>query len=137
MEALREKLVRVETQAKEVMERVEVAEAAWVARDLERRLGKQAELTEAAVADSEAREESARQTLGRAKEELRLREARHSQQITRLVGAIERVRGKWESLRNANRRVLEKKRCEIAERREALRHASSTWISVKSDGYNG
>ena len=86
-----------------------------------------------AVADAEAREESARQTLGRSKEELRLREARHSQQITRLAGAVERVRGKWESLRNANRRVLEKKRCEIAERREALRHASSTWISVKSD----
>lgn len=141
LKALRSSLDHVETRAKqmgrqreaEAMRRVDLAEAARVARDLDKQLAGRVELAEAAAVDAEAREQALQKNLSRAKEELRLREARHVQQVTSLAGAAERVRGEWETLRDENKRVLDAKRRDVAERRAALDRARLNWSGVKRE----
>jgi small-conductance mechanosensitive channel len=138
---LQANLAQIEWQAKQVgrrreaaaMQRVDLAEETKAARGLNKRLAEQGELAEVALADAEAREQEMRKALSRAKEELRLRSARHVQRVTSLAGAAEMVRGEWEMLRDENKRVLDAKRKDIAERRKALERASVTWVGVRRE----
>ena len=139
--ALRKQLTKVNLCAEKIgrerenlaLERVDLAAEVKSKHAREVRIQEACALAESAQDDTEAREKAVKALLARAKEGLRLREARHTQRVTALAGEAERVRGEWESLRDENRRVLREKRAQIAAKRDALLRARAVWADAKHE----
>ena len=100
--------------------RVEIVDATMLVQHQEKNLKNEIGTLDADLADAVRQEDSTEKSLRRAKEQLRLREARHSQRVTEISREIEKARSEWEERKDQNRKVITSRREEIFMRKAEL-----------------